>query len=561
MKKLLVILLIAVQFVATAQEAELNDMVQKLQSSVSTVASASKTFEQQVSSPSPAVIRYAFDEVDSKGVKTAIAYEFNLSDIDPYAVRQETLKDLIFVTLTVKNKQKLIKTFKNNEVQAYDEAVQIHAKDVDNARVLIEILKKGIVPAEKYMASKLKLNSYNEMTDWLTTNVKNVSLGAKSFTQSMSKGEYPGSLRFQVVESEGKTAADEQFTFNLADINVNTIAFKVTGSRFSLKFEAAQKLKSISYKKDGQDKPFVDEITIATNNVDEARDIKTVLSLAIPKAIELVKNDMPRINSDNDALQALVSNLKDVKISSKTLTQSAEPKCLTTISQTEQTANATEKNTYTFNWIDINPNTYRIEVSGDKMFIEVATNEKKKLVMHSKNDKFEGYDSEIKLYADNIETARRLKFALDKSIEKCKASYKESFSSDNVASMVTWLKSVVGEVVVEGASVKQILELVSEGDYNKLKLTKIEVKGNSSVEEVYEFNLADINPMTVNFEIKGKWLFIGMESNFKNKIIKFYKDGKIQPYVYKLDLAVADIETSRNVISALKKGIEKSKSN
>jgi len=391
---------------------------------------------------------------------------------------------------------------------------------------------------------------------WLTSKIKNVTLGTKSITQSMAKGDFAGSIKYHVVESDGKSASDELFTFNLADLNPNNISYKISGNRFALKVEASQNLKSISYFKDGQTKPFVDDIEIATNNVDEARDIKTVLSLAIPKAIDLVKNDMPKLNSDKDALAALVGTIKDVKASGKAVTQAAEAKCITTITRTEQSSSSTEKNTYTFNWMDINPNTYKIEVSGDKMFIDATAIDKKKLIMNFKNDKLDSYDPEVRIFADNIEVARRMKFIMDKVIDKCKAVYKEPFPTNNAATMVKWLNSNIGEVVVEGVSDKQTFEPVEAGDPNKIKFTSAQVKSNSSVEEVYEFNLSDINPMTVDFDVKGKWIYVNFEANFKNKIIKYYKGGKIQPYVYQLDIAVADIETARSVISALKKSVD-----
>jgi hypothetical protein len=557
---LCIILLVGFQFTVFGQDADLKSTVSQLQSKMSTVASGSKTYEQKIESPSTAVIKYSYDEVDSKGVKTLYAVEFNLSDLDGYAIRQETQKDLIFVTLTIKNKQKMAKFYKNNEPTKYDETIRIHSKDVDNARAMIDILKKGIAPAEKYMAGKFKFNNYNDMVTWLTSNIKNVTLGTKSITQSMAKGDFVGSIKYHLVESDGKSASDETYSFNLGDLNPNTISYKISGNRFALNVEASQNLKSISYFKDGQNKPFVDDIEIATNNVDEARDIKTVLSLAIPKAIDLVKNDMPKLNSDKDALQALVGTIKEVKTGGKTIGQSAEPNCITTITRNEQSSSSTEKNTFTFNWMDVNPNTYKIEVSGDKMFIDVATIDKKKLIMNFKNDKLDGYDPEVRIFADNIEVARRMKFIMDKTIEKCKASYKEPFPTNNAGTMVKWLNSKIGEVVVEGVSDKQTFEQVEASDPNKIKFTSTTVKSNASVEEVYEFNLSDINPTTVDFDVKGKWVYVSFEANFKNKIIKYYKGGKIQPYVYQLDIAVADIETARNVISALKKSIDLLKS-
>ena len=44
-----------------------------------------------------------------------------------------------------------------------------------------------------------------------------------------------------------------------------------------------------------------------------------------------------------------------------------------------------------------------------------------------------------------------------------------------------------------------------------------------------------------------------METNFKSKIIKAYKEGKIQPYAYSLSIPMKDIETARGFIAAVKK--------
>lgn len=111
----------------------------------------------------------------------------------------------------------------------------------------------------------------------------------------------------------------------------------------------------------------------------------------------------------------------------------------------------------------------------------------------------------------------------------------------------------MGEVTVEQMTKKQSMERAEEGNDNKLKLTQVEVKSNNSVQEIFEFNLSDINPTTINYEVKGKWLYVTFETNFKNKIIKAYKDGKIQPYVYSIDLVMKDVETARATLSALKK--------
>jgi hypothetical protein len=351
----------------------------------------------------------------------------------------------------------------------------------------------------------------------------------------MAKGPRVGTLVFKEVTTDTKGASEETYAFNLADLNLNSINFKVTGNRFAINVETIKKDKYVAVRKNGEVKPYVSEITINTNNVDEARDIKTILTLAVPLAVEKVKADLPAINNEKDGLQLIKGQVTDLKVGTKQITQQMVAECLCKLTQTESDAKSTESNVYQFNWMDFNPVTSQIDVSGDKLFIELQATDKKKMVMHTKNDKFDGYETSVKLFLADVESARRLKAAVDKSIEKCKAQYKEPFGND-AASAIAWLKNNIKEVTLEQETHKQSLESVEEGKLEKLKFTNRELnpKGTGA-EEIYEFSLKDVNPLSIQVETKGKWLVVTFEADFKNKIFNYYKDGKIQPYASKIE--------------------------
>jgi hypothetical protein len=533
----------------------LSELTSTIKNNIATVQTGSKTFEAKLDVQAWGVLQYGYDEIDSKGNRTTYLYEFNLADIDPYAVREQTQKDAIYSVLAVKNKQKLVKKVKSGEVEPYDNEVLIITKDIETARKINEAVKKAIPLAEKEVASRLKVSGYDGLMTWLTQNVKDVSMGSKTYSQTLAKGQRVGTLEFKEVTADSKGKSEEFFSFNAGDLNVNTIAFKVTGNRFAINVETLKKDKFVAVRKNGEVKPYVSEITINTNNVDEARDIKTVLTMLIPLAAEKVKADLPAVNSEKDGLQIIKTQVTDLKVGSKQITQQMLAECLCKLTQTESDAKSTESNVYEFNWMDFNPTASQIDVSGDKLFIELQTIDKKKMVMHTKNDKFDGYESSVKLYLADVESARRLKSAVDKSIEKCKGYYKEPFGKD-AASAISWLKSNIGEVTLEAVTHKQSLESVEEGVLEKLKFTTRELnpKGTGG-EEVFEFSLADVNPLSVQVETKGKWLYVTFESEFKAKIFKAYKDGKIQPYASKIELAVKDVESARNVMGAVKKAV------
>jgi hypothetical protein len=550
-------LTVVVSLNVVAQGDDMNTNLQKLKGLLAKVSTSAKTYDQSVKPLQYGTLVYSVEETDQKGIKTVYEYEINLADIDPYTVKQETQKDVILVSLTVRNKQKLVKVSKNSEVQSYTDHAEIRAKDIDNAREITEVIKKAIPPAEKLLAGKLKLNSYDEMVSWLINNTKSIELGTKSIKQTMIKGNSVGSLRLTEIETDAKGSTETQYTFNLADINLNSVNFKVTGNRFGLNFETLQNIKAISSIKAGKNS-FLNELIINTNSVDEARDLKTVLALVVPLAQEKVKVDNPKSATLGDISNALKSLVKDIKINEKQLTQTIEPQCVTTVTQINQTASSTEKSVYVFNWMDLNPNVTKIQTTGDRMFIEATALDKKAIIMYSKNDKFEGYKNEVNLFTEDIEVARRLLSVANKAIEKCKTDYKEPFNNTGTDAL-SWLKKNTGDVTVEETTMKQTLDGSDGANPAKLKYSRITVKGNTSSEEIFEFNLADINPTTVEVQTRGKWLYVKFETNFKAKIINAYKDGKIQPYVSTLDFVMKDVETSRGAIAALKKCVEANK--
>ena len=554
MKRLYLSILFCVVLTGAAfgQSGELATMTADLQEAIGTVRASSKTYEPKISFIEPAGIQYSFDEIDSKGNSTSYVYEFNVADIDPYAIREQTQKDLITVALAVRSKQKLVKVYKNGEVQSYEEQVRIYAKDIDNARRIGEIIKNGIPAAERVMAGRLKLDGYEAMVNWLTNNVKNVAMGTRSYTQTIAETGSPGSLRYTSIETNAKGSVEETFTFNLADINPLSMTFKISGNTFALNFETPRKAKYIAVRRNTDARPFVGDMSIITNNVDEARDLRTVLTMLIPLTAEKIKGDMPAINSDSDAVAQIRDLTRDIEYGPKQFSQTIEPQCLAELTQTERDAKGSEKNAFRFNWIDVSPNNSLIEASGERLFINIRIADGKKMITSSKNDQFSGYDDSVRLFMPDMENARRAKFAIDTAVERCKAAYKEPFRND-VSSITSWFADNIKDVSVEQVTFAQKLEPVEQGNLNKWKYTKRELnpKGSGN-EDVFEFNFSDINPLSIEVEVKGKWMYVVMGTEFKGKVISAYRNGKIMPYANKVEFAINDVDVARDAVNALK---------
>ncbi|MDW3211317.1 MAG: hypothetical protein R8N23_15685 [Reichenbachiella sp.] len=553
-KKSIIYLFFSLLFVTNtsfAQQQEFNQLFSQLEQAIGTVETSKYKYEPELLFEHTSVIKYSYTKTSTKGTANSYAYELNIADIDPYTVRESTERDLIVVNIKIKNSQDLIKTFQDQEVKSYTEELQIVASDINNARKIREIIEKAIPIAEKIMLNKLSLNNYNEMLDWLANNVKDATYSDETYAQSLQPDpQYAGKVNLSIVET-GRSSKQADYSFNLADININTVRFDISGSEFGLEFETKRKHKLIKYAEDGESKPFIDDIVIKTNNVEEARDLQTVLTLIIPEAEKQVEASFPKFNNKEEALAAVSSGTKVLTYGDNTFEQTFNADCLAEYVITEISESKSEKKQHNFNWIDINDKVIDYDISGSKMYIELITNKKQKLMKVIENGEVDPYDESFKLYCEDAENARQLQYAIKKSIELCRKSYRPAVPSTSLKAKIDWLTGAVKEVREGDDTYSQSLSLVEEGDLKKFKFTKIEIDEKGSSEHIYEVNFADLNERNIDFDISGRSISVVVETNFKEKIIKFYKDGEIQNYEDEFTIHANNVEESRNLIRGL----------
>ncbi|MDZ7847779.1 MAG: hypothetical protein U5L96_13985 [Owenweeksia sp.] len=403
-----------------AQTDGLSEQVTSLKANVKEVQTEGDTYKQQIESPGLGVIKYTVDEVDSKGRITNYSYEFNLADLDPYAVRQETDGDLLLVSMTVANKQSLVKLTEDGENVGFDDEVELRATDIENARQLIDIIKKAIPLAKEAVENKLNLNGYAQMRDWLAANIKDVRVDETTYQQNLKPGEYPGSIVYVRTEAEGGDAEEMKYHFNIGDINHNSLRFEISGDEIGVTFKTMAEQDLIRVFENNEPDGFTDEVMIMTSNVESARDLRTVLGLAIPEAKKLTTNDLPSLNDTEAALASMAKFVSEVNYGDMQMIQEVAPECVTTFRITEQQEDDSEMMEYKLNLMDLNANNLKYEVSRGKMHFKLRTMDKIKLIKEYENGVFQGYTDEFNIYAEDMEVARRLRHALAKAIALCK---------------------------------------------------------------------------------------------------------------------------------------------
>jgi len=97
----------------------------------------------------PCKISFTVSIADDKGKTTDEIYEFGLTDMNKLTVDLKVSGKNVEVTLTCKNKEKLVKVYKNGAQQAWGTEVKINANDVEIAKNIAEAFKSVITQCEK----------------------------------------------------------------------------------------------------------------------------------------------------------------------------------------------------------------------------------------------------------------------------------------------------------------------------------------------------------------------------------------------------------------------------
>ena len=113
----------------------------------------------------------------------------------------------------------------------------------------------------------------------------------------------------------------------------------------------------------------------------------------------------------------------------------------------------------------------------------------------------------------------------------------------------------IGDMKNEGKEVKQKIEF-TDNDPCKISFTvsSTDDKGKTT-DEIFEFALADMNKLIVDFKVSGKNVEVTLSCKNKEKLVKVYKNGAQQAWGTDVEIGVSDVEIARNLAEAFKSAI------
>jgi hypothetical protein len=489
---------------------------------------------------------------DTKGATIEENFEMNIADINKNNIQLKISGAVLSVQIETKGGNKYIKYNKNNQLQNYTSDISVLSDDIDHARQLMSAFTAAVEKSKPVYSS---FTSVQQATDFIKNNTVDQTIETKTLSQRIEFNTTPGTKTSLVVnESDGKgKTVNNQFDFYLADIDKNTVNFKVSGKKILLVLGTTNKVKLIKYQKDNIPQNFQNDLEIACSDIETARGMIEAFNYAA-KGSEVPPAKWGSVTEVVNSLQAAV---KGEAVGSDKYELGLEAD-LTEPFQTIYTEKHTDakgvttEGSFVFYPFMLDPNSIKIEASGKYLTVSSLIKNKKAFVKKMKGEVSQGFDTELEIMAFDAKQAKDIV----ESLKYFAANYapKERDWSDKNTAM-NFVKETVGNFSNANKEVKQALSLVdNEPCKVNLTVTTTDDKGKT-LEEVFEFSLADMNKLMVEYKVKSNNVYVTMVCKNKEKFVKVYKNGVQQTYASDIEIVEDDVDTARNLADALRSAV------
>ena len=542
--------------IALAQVIALPEAARQIAAALQEVGDNKTTIAQTLETPTasqPCRVAYIRRTTDPKGKANEERWDFNLADIDPNTVRWEDKKTVILVAMRTLREQRFIRYARNGETLGYTDHVEFFGKGIDNARDLEKHIESAIPAAREAWEKEANIQAKTpaELIETLIKTVGEVPQGGQTLKQKIEPvGDFPDRLRLNVETFSPKgLVKKEVFTWSLGDLTEQTLRLSMQNDRPAIEAKARRSIRWISSEKDGGPPSFDNELQIAAADPDQGKMVQAILQKLIPFGEEQIRKRLPNPTSAPDALARLAATLGKVSYDKTDTEQTLKTECLTHLTRRESNERKNQVNEYTFHFGDLNDKSISLEIGSKAIEVVASTAEKAKFIAVLENGEPQNHTSKIAFRFPDVEQARLFEHLLPVAIEQCR---QKPLPQD-----FEWLQRQATASEKTTPNIVQKLEKQAVGTSScKWKLTRIETREKKSKEQIFEFNLYDLDPRQVNIAVSGRTVSIELQTKYRQKIISRYEDGKPE-YGAEISLLLPDIEsakTARETLLALMEG-------
>lgn len=543
-----------------AQTADLKTQQQGLSGMIGKVENAKSTFTQDWSYESevPYRVKLTVTETDKKkGKSQTTEYAFNLADLDENLVREETRRDLKYITAGVGGKQNMIEIFEDGEQQNYDDEISILVSDSKAADELRDKLRTIIPVAKEMDRQRLNINGYGEMVTWLETNISDFTSAGDTY-QSSLRSQTGDELIYDYIltKKDSKGSSTTVYTFNLADLDPYSVKLDVRGKSIGVQAGTERDQRFVTIMEDGEMKNYDDEIDFMLGDIDSARDLAEVLRLVIPEAIEKRTQMLVPTEDLTAGLEAFGQALTDFEQEDEKFKHQYEANCYTTyrLQETDGKGSTTE-NSYEFHLGDLADNNVSIKVSGKDIYVVGAIKNGDDYIKNFRDGEQRNYTDEVDFRANGVENAKSLAFLLRQVAKGCAEQQEKTLAMTQKGALSDWIVQQVDAFKDANEPEYEQHLTVNEAECS-LVFSTISPKGKGVEKMRYEVFLKELNQEALRPDVSGKTMSVELTTTYNEDHIKSYKDDEVEKYTNSFEIRVPGITEARRLIVGLKQLLE-----
>ncbi|MBQ4912875.1 hypothetical protein J8L85_00400 [Maribacter sp. MMG018] len=363
----------------------------------------------------PAYVR--FERMRGTREESAV---FNLSLLNPASLRYEMSGSELFLEIWTKNNVNAIKYFEGDSPKGFGDKLVIYAKNMPHAKKIHQVLE-GVVPLAEVHFGRYSpdIGTIPKAVDYINPRIGNVVMPEGNTRQKLVLEDNRAILERN--ETRVKEAINNEYIFDINDIDPRKLILDNDKTRFILELHVKNGQPFIRHIENGRALNFRKYVRLFFNTIDDALFSKEALQTILDKnenklqvkqnidripfyqGLEALGNTIGKVDKDDISYHQEVK-LFNREMSGITFTKGiAEPK-------------RTRELVYEFSTRDLNRNQMNIGVSGNRIWVELFTKNKQKLVKLYENGQVQNYQYRIDIEATDAVNAKDI-IALFRKIE------------------------------------------------------------------------------------------------------------------------------------------------
>ncbi|SHI88355.1 hypothetical protein SAMN05444280_107102 [Tangfeifania diversioriginum] len=531
-----------------AQDQELEEKLDFLKENTVPVKDKRTEYRQTFSYDPENYLLLSISIVDSRKGEEIIM-SVNAIDINPFLVKFEPSKEVVEITAGTNGGRDLVKVVEDGEIQNYDDELVFYASGIEEARQLADALKAVAEYAKDNSESLISVsNDKQTLLNEIDNAIQEVKVNDDVYVQEFSfDSENNNIVTFKISNATGDEV--EQFTVNIADLNLHKIDFETDREEVVIPVVTKGERDLIAYTENGETGNYTNELELKVNSIEEARMLEAQLEALVALAEKEETVDYSSF-SYQQCLDILQNNIGQVVINQDAYDQEFEisPDNDLVFIYTLNDVSEGEKYEYVVNAADFGKVPVNFDTDKNSVLIELKTAGDRELIRVTENNEDVDYESEMKIRSPDVETAREVAAVFSRFNQLALEKMEKSVAFPDVSEAENYVLSAVADVVVETDTYQQSLEKGSSECLLKYNLTDV----SDDTRYVYEFNLKDVDVNKIHFETDGAEALVTIQIKGENDLVQVYENGEADDFTDEFQIKAKDLEQARKLETAFK---------